>query len=180
MSYYITKEFIIVRKHWLVLFSKLLKFIMLILISILLYWLANKYSEVIWKETITYIIFPSLVIIFTASFIKLIFIILEHYSHLFIIHWDKVILTNSTFILRNDIEVIDIYRIMKFDAYSRWFISNILWYGSIVIEQQKDEVREIHFLPTPYRIIGMLTKQRQKILEDKKRKYLIEEYEKDV
>jgi hypothetical protein len=51
--------------------------------------------------------------------------------------------------------------VMKIDAFSRWLISNIFWYGNILLEQQKNDIRTFHFMPDPYRIVEIFKKHRQ-------------------
>jgi hypothetical protein len=58
----------------------------------------------------------------------------------------------------------EIDRVTKFDAYLDWFIANLLWYWTLVIEQNRDNVREIKFFPEPYKAIKILYKMRDDFL----------------
>lgn len=77
--------------------------------------------------------------------------------------------------MRNDIEVIDAFKIVKLDAYSRGLFSNILSYWNIIIETQTKEERIFHFMPKPYKLLEILKKQRQSVLEERKKKYIIDD-----
>ena len=77
--------------------------------------------------------------------------------------------------MRDDIEVIDSYRIVKVDGFSRGFFANVLWYWNLVIEQQRNDVRLFHFVPLPYKILLIIKQQREEVLADRKRKYIISE-----
>jgi hypothetical protein len=45
----------------------------------------------------------------------------------------------------------------------------------LIIEQQKDDVRTFHFVPKPYKILLIIKKQRDAVLEERKKKYIISE-----
>jgi hypothetical protein len=69
---------------------------------------------------------------------------------------------------------------MKVDGYSRGFFANVLWYGNIIIEQQKDDVRVFHFIPHPHKILMIIKRQRESVLEERKKKYFISETENNL
>lgn len=77
--------------------------------------------------------------------------------------------------MRNDIEVIDAFKIIKLDAYSRGFISNVLSYGRITIELQTKEERIFRFMPKPYKLLQHLQEQREQVLENRKKKYIVDD-----
>lgn len=45
---------------------------------------------------------------------------------------------------------------MKIDVECHGLLANIFGYGHLIMEQQKDEVRTIHFIPKPYKIWQIL------------------------
>jgi len=61
------------------------------------------------------------------------------------------------------------------DAYTRWFISNILWYGKLVVELQTKEERLFRFMPHPYTLLKYLQEQREEVLENRKKKYIVDD-----
>jgi hypothetical protein len=50
----------------------------------------------------------------------------------------------------------DLGKVMKIDVEVHGLLSNLLGYGHLIMEQQKDEVRTIHFIPQPYKIWQIL------------------------
>ena len=45
---------------------------------------------------------------------------------------------------------------MKIDVEVHGLLSNLLGYGHLIMEQQKNEVRTIHFIPQPYKVWQIL------------------------
>ena len=88
---------------------------------------------------------PIILILTIYWFIKIIFAFWENNNEILIIHNDQIIIIKASLILMDDIEVIDAYRLMKIDSYAEWFWANLLGYWNIVLEQQKDNVRNIDF-----------------------------------
>ncbi len=168
-------ENIIVRKHWIIFFLFLLKFIFILIFAIILSFIWVFYREALGDELVLYVILPSVLILVNYSFFKFILSVIEFYNYLFIITWDQIFIINASLIMRNDIEIIDAFKIIKLDAYSRWFISNILWYGKIIIELQTKEERIFRFMPHPYILIKYLQKQRALVLENRKKKYIVDD-----
>ncbi len=77
--------------------------------------------------------------------------------------------------MRNDIEVIDAFKIIKVDAYSRGIIPNIFSYGKLIIELQTREERLFRFMPKPYTLLKYLQEQREQVLENRKKKYIVDD-----
>lgn len=88
--------------------------------------------------------------------------IIEYYNDLIILHKDQIIILKSSLILKDDMEIIDIHKVMKIDWFKRGILQNILWYGNIVIEQQKNDVRIFHFISKPHNILKLLRIQKDK------------------
>lgn len=109
------------------------------------------------------------------AFLSLILSIIEYYFDLMIVYKDQIVSIKCSLLFRDDIEIIDAYRIMKVDGYSRWLLQNILWFWNLVIEQQKEDSKIFHFMPKPYRILMIIQKQRDSLLAERKKKYIISE-----
>jgi hypothetical protein len=162
--------YIVIRKHMMALIIKALKSVFFIFIALVLYYYSYKYVDVI-KKTDWLNIIAFLIIFFMIhySFIKMILYIIYYYNDLVIMERDQIIILKSSLILIDDMEIIDIYKIVKMDSFSHWFFWNILWYWSIVIEQQKNEVRTFHFISDPHRMLDIFKKQKE---EFKTKKYV--------
>lgn len=173
MNIKIRFDYTIIKRHWIVIFAKLIKAFFFLFIALIFYYWAITYYDILWQEFVLYIILPIIWIILNYSFIKIFETFLQYYNEVLIIHWDQIIIIRSSLFLMDDIEIIDSYRVMKFDSYADWFWANLLGYWHIVLEQQKDNVRIFHFVPQPYRVISILKEQRDKILNDRRKKYIV-------
>jgi len=151
-----------------------IKFIFLILLSFFLYWISLK--VVAANPDIEYLNIIFFLFIFGTlnyAFISLISSVIYYYYDLIVVYQDQIVMIKCSLILQDDIEIVDAYRIVKVDWYSRGIFANILWYWNLIIEQQKDDVRIFHFVPKPYKILLILKKQRDAVLEERKKKYII-------
>ena len=97
----------------------------------------------------------------------------EFYNSLFIISWDSIYIISATLLLKDEIEVIDALKIIEIDSHARWIFQNILWFWTIRIELQTKEERNIWFIPNPYKLLNTLKVQRETILENRKKKYIV-------
>jgi len=57
---------------------------------------------------------------------------------------------------REDLEIMDLAKVMKIDVECHGLLANMFGYGHIIMEQQKDEVRRIHFIPKPFKVWQIL------------------------
>lgn len=171
-SFHSQDWYTIIKKHYILTFAYMLKFVCLIVFSLFLLSFSLEYRIMIWEDVTRYVFFPIIFLMFNYSFSKLILGFIEYYHYLFIIKDDQIFIINCSLILRDDIEVIDSFKIIKIDSFSRWFFSNIIWYWTIVIELQSRETRSFRFMPNPYRLIKLLEEQRDSVLLDRKKKYI--------
>lgn len=166
----------VLRRHIILPIIRTLKFIFFILLSFFLYWLSFKVTQLYPDiEYINIIFFAFVFFTLNYAFISLILSVIYYYFDLIVIYKDQIVMIKCSLILRDDIEIVDAYRIMKVDWYSRGFFANIFWYWNLIIEQQKDDVRIFHFIPKPYKILLIIKKQRDAVLEERKKKYIISE-----
>lgn len=162
--------YIIIRKHMIALILKILKSVFFALLALLLYYYSFKYIDVLkgtdWLNIISFLIIFALI---HYSFITFILYIIYYYNDLVIMDKDQIIILKSSLLLIDDMEIIDIYKIVKMDSFSRWFFWNVLWYWTIVIEQQKNDVRIFHYISDPHRMLDIFKKQKE---EFKTKKYV--------
>ncbi len=182
MIHYIKKyeNYIIIRRHFILLFFKIVKFLFLLLISFFLYWLFLKYWKYISTDlqSINYIIFLFCFVLLNYAFLWLTIYIIEYLNKLIIITNEEIIFIRSSLILKDDIEVLDLYRVMSIDSFSHWLIANIFDYWTVVIEQQQAEnienIKRLYFIPSPYKFISLIKEKKQKILEERKNRYIVD------
>lgn len=171
-SFYMKDWYTIIKKHYILTVVYMLKFVSLMLLSFFFFSLSLKFRIVIWEDVTRYVLFPIVFFMFNYAFFRLILWFIEYYHYLFIIKDDQIFVINCSLILRDDIEVIDSFKIIKVDSFSRWLFSNVIWYWTIVIELQSRETRSFRFMPKPYKLIKLLENQRDFVLLDRKKKYI--------
>lgn len=164
MYYYIKGHLVIIKRHILSLFFKFLRIVLYLLFAWLLYWLAINYRELFWENIVRYLILPVIFIIVNVVFLKITLYIIQYYNNLVIFDEDRLLIIKSTFILKDDIETIDVTTITKLDTYTRWIIANIFWYWTLIIEQTRDEDRKLTFMPNPQETIKLFREQKRRIL----------------
>jgi hypothetical protein len=181
MVHYIEKyeNYIIIRRHFILLLFKIAKFIFLIIISFFLYWLLFKYWAIISVDitSINYIVFAFCFILLNYAFLWFIVYVIEYMNKLIIITNEEIIFIRSTLLLKDDIEILDIYRVMSIDSVSHWLIANIFNYWVVIIEQQQAEnienIKKLYFIPNPQKFISLIKEKKLKIIEERKNRYII-------
>ena len=166
MTYFSKYDYTIIRKHWIVLAFRYLKFALLLSVTWVLYYFSIKFRDTIWEEIINIFVFPAIFFLVNYAFIKILLWYIKFYNDLLIIHDRHFIVIKSSLLFKDDIEIIDVNKITKLDTYCRWLIPNILSFWNLVVEQQRDEVREMHFVPEPFKALKLLQDEKQKILND--------------
>ena len=149
-------------------FFRYMKFSFFVIVSVTFYLIAIKLSSSVWQEVVKYLILPLSFIVLNYAFIKLILYYIAYYNNLLIFHEDKIIVIKSTLLDTDNVEIIDLHKITKMDAYSNGIIPNILGYGTLVIEQQREKVRELWYEPKPYKAGTYLNEAKEKSAEKNK------------
>lgn len=174
-DYYSKDWYTIIKKHSIIAFIYIARFIFLYSIALIMFYISINFRDALWEDITKYVFFPLVFILINYSFFRLILWLIKYFNYLFIIKWDQIFIINCSLILKNDIEVIDSFKIIKIDAFCRGFISNVLWFWNIVIEFQTKEERIFRFMPKPYILLKKLNSQRKEVLESRKKKYIIDD-----
>lgn len=162
------KGFTIIRRHWFIMIFRIFKFVTLLIFAYFLYWLYVEYLQSIaFMESIKYVYEILLFLFVNYIFFSFIFGLIRYFGSVIIIYDDQIVIIKCTLLLKDDIEVIDAYRVMKFDSFQRGLLSNIIGYWDITLEQQKNDVRTFHFIPDNYKVLSILKIQREKVLENR-------------
>ena len=155
--------YIIIRRNLLLLIVKIIKSLFFIVLLLVIYYISTKFNDSLFSiEWLRYFSFIAVFLLLNYAFINLISSIIEYYNDLIILHEDQIILIKSSLIMKDDMEIIDIHNVIKIDWFKRWIMQNLLWYWNIVIEQQKYDVRTLHFISKPHHILNMLRSQKDK------------------
>jgi len=167
MNYYTKWNLVIIRKHILLLLFKSLKVVMYLLVAWFLYWITIKYRDVFWEDLVRYWFLPIILFIVNFAFLKLILYVIQHYNNLLIFHDDHLVVVKSSFILIDDIEILDVNKITKIDTFRRGIMPNLFWYWTVIVEQTRDEVRKFSFIPNPQRTLSLFREQKERISEQR-------------
>lgn len=137
-----------------------------------MYW--HNFSDL---NYINYVFFILSFVILNYAFISFMFYCIEYNNNIIIVYRDHIYIIRSSLILIDDIEVLDPYRIMRMDVVCHWLISNLLDYWNLIIEQQQDETKEwirtFHFVPNPYKLLSIIKEQRRRVVDDRRKKYIV-------
>jgi len=153
----------IIRRNLLLLMVKIVKSLFFLVVVILVYYFSNKYIDLLQAiEWLKYFSFTVVFLFLNYAFLNLISSIIEYYNDLIILHDDQIIILKSSLLLKDDMEIIDIHKVVKIDWYKRGLLQNILGYWNIVIEQQQNDIRIFHFISKPHKILNILREQKRK------------------
>jgi len=168
MNYFSKYDYTIIRRHQIILLFKYLKSLIFLLLAGLLFFICVKYPNYLWGELVYYFIFPIIFILVNYAFIKLVLSYIKFYNDLLIISNWQLIVIKASLLFKDDIEFIDINKITKIDTYCRWIISNIIWYWVLVVEQQRDQVREFHYVPNSRKALHLIKDEKVKFIDNNK------------
>lgn len=163
--YFSKYDYTIIRRHWIILLFKYLKFFLFIFFAFVLYYLSITFMDSVWHELIHFLIFPIIFILVNYAFIKLVLWYIKFYNDLLVIHDWHLIVIKSSLLFKDDIEFIDLNKITKIDTYCRGLFPNMLSFWNLVIEQQRDELREFHFVPSPFKALKLLQDEKLRVSE---------------
>ena len=153
----------LIRRDLLLLVIKILKSMFFFFILSITYYLSMKYYDIITSiEGLKYFSFIVVFWLLNYAFINLITWIIEYYNDLIVLHEDKLIILKSSLVLKDDMEIIDLDNTVKIDWYKRGLLQNLLGYWNIIIEQQKNDVRVMHFIGQPHKILNLIKAQKEK------------------
>ncbi len=157
----------IIRKHFIVSFILILKFLFIFSIAMSLFWAVYYSKAYIWHTFWLFFLF-NILIILNFWFLHFILKFIINMNDLFIIHKDKIIISQSSLIMQDDIEIIHSYAINKFKKNKHWIFQNMFKYWDIIIEQQNDAIKTIKYLPFPTNIIILLNQQEEYYSHERK------------
>ena len=168
MAYFTKYDYTIIRKHWLILLLKYLKAMVFLLLAFILFKITIYFRVQLWDEIVHFLLFPIIFILINYAFIYLLLGYIRFYNDLLIIHDWQLIVIKTSLLFKDNIEFIDINKVTKLDTYCKWLIPNIFWFWNLVVEQQRDEVREFHFIPDLFKALNLLKEEKNRTIEGSK------------
>jgi hypothetical protein len=142
---------------------KYIKFWFFLFVSFCFYFIWVIFWENLWQEVTNFLIFPLVFLTLNYAFLKLITYYIRYYNNLIIFYKQQIIVIKSSLIWTDNVEITDLHKITKIDTFCNWIMPNLIWYWTLVIEQQREEVREFWYVPQPQIAICYLNDEREKI-----------------
>lgn len=81
---------------------------------------------------------------------------MKYYNKLVIIVRDRIIIITSSLFLKEDIEILELSKVMKIDVECHGLLQNMLNYGALIVEQQKNDVRIMHLVSDPFTVLRII------------------------
>jgi hypothetical protein len=114
------------------------------------------YKNDIPADLIRYFVFPVVLVLANYAILQFALNVVKYYNKLVIVVRDRIIIITSSLILKEDIEILELSKVMKIDVECHGLLANVLNYGSLIIEQQKNDVRIMHLVPDPFTVLRII------------------------
>ena len=163
----------IISKHFILIFLRLSRMILFLIIGFILFWITHLYLDVIHHDIIHYLLLPIILFIINYAILKNILSLWAFYNNFLIFHNDKIYVFNSSLFLTDDVEIIDIHKIIKISSHSHGVFSNLFWFWSILLEQSNDDIFSINLIPNPHKIVDILEDRRKKVFQRRRERYFV-------
>jgi hypothetical protein len=157
MAFFEEKEYVIITKHYIIAIIWIIKLIFFICIVAFLTFFCYNYKHLIWDYIVMYFMLPIILFILNYSFFKLILWFIFYYNNFILFLKNKIIILKSSLFMIDNLEIINIAKVTKIDVKMHGILKAILKYWDIIIEQQRDEVRILRFMPNPYKALKILS-----------------------
>ncbi|MDD2693926.1 MAG: hypothetical protein PHY14_03255 [Candidatus Gracilibacteria bacterium] len=154
-----------IRRHGVLLFFMISKFIFFLIPLGLLIWIFAQYRGVFPADFSNFIVLPILLLTINYIFLQLILNAIDYYGRIMLVGDHSIIFIHTSLLLVDDIEFMDMKSIIKVDVERHGIIANILNYGHLILEQRND-VRKVHYIPhahSIYQVIKNRIPKRQEI-----------------
>ncbi len=106
MRYYEKDGYMLIRRHWIVMLLNYLKFIFLMSLAGLLFYIAIAFQGVLGRVLVVYVMFPAIFLTINFAFLKLIFDMIKYFNRLIVIDNHSVIVIKTSLIETDNIELI--------------------------------------------------------------------------
>lgn len=156
MNAIIENDATIVTRHPIYLFYLVAKGMLILIFALGIGALFTLYKNEIPSDLVRYFVFPTVLALANYSMFQFALGVVKYYNKLVIIVRDRIIIITSSLLLMEDIEIMELSKVMKIDVECHGFLANILNYGALIIEQQKNDVRIMHLVPDPYTALRII------------------------
>jgi hypothetical protein len=114
------------------------------------------YKNEVPEDLLRYFVFPAVLALANYSILQFALGMVKFYNKLVIIVRDRIIIITSSLFLQEDIEILELRKVMKIDVECHGLLQNMLNYGALIIEQQKNDVRIMHLVPDPFTVLRII------------------------
>lgn len=156
MNAIIENDSTIVTRHPIYLLYLVAKGILFLAVALGIGAVFTLYKNEVPEDLVRFFIFPAVIALANYSLLQLVLGVIRYYNKLVIIVRDRIIIVTSSLFLKEDIEIMDLSKVMKIDVECHGLLPNLLNYGILIIEQQKNDVRIMHFVPDPYTVLRII------------------------
>ncbi len=155
MRYYEKDGYMLIRRHWIVMLLNYLKFIFLMSLAGLLFYIAMTFQGALGRTLVVYVMFPAIFLTINFAFLKLIFDMIKYFNRLIVIDNHSVIVIKTSLIETDNIELIGLGKIIKIDTAMRGIFQNLFVFGDMIIEQA-DTTRFFDSVYRPYQVANYI------------------------
>lgn len=146
----------IVSRHPIYLFYLVGKGTVLLIAALGVGALFTFYKNEVPEDLLQYFVFPAVLALANYSILQFALGMVRYYNKLVIIVRDRIIIVTSSLFLQEDIEILELSKVMKIDVECHGLLQNMLNYGALIIEQQKNDVRIMHLVPDPFMVLRII------------------------
>lgn len=156
MNAIIENDSTIVTRHPIYLVYMFMKGVLFLILGLGLCGLLFSYKNEVPEGLIRYFAFPAILILVNYAIIQFVLGVVKYFNLLVVIVHDHITIISSSLILKEDIEILELSKVMKIDVEMHGLIQNLLGFGALIIEQQKNDVRTLHLVPDPFAILRII------------------------
>lgn len=156
MNTIIENDSTIVTRHPIYFFYMAVKGLLLGSIGLGIGIIFTVYKSDVPADLVRYFIFPAVLILINYAMFQLAFGVVKYHNKLIIVVRDRIILISSSLILKEDIEIMELSKVMKIDVECHGLLPNVLNFGMLIIEQQKNDVRTMRLVPDPFTVLRII------------------------
>lgn len=156
MNAIIENDSTIVTRHPIYLAYRFMKCLLFLGLGLGICGLVLLYGETVPASVVHYLVFPTVLILVNYALVQFVLGIVRYFNLLVVIVHDHITIISSSFLLKEDIEILELSKVMKIDVECHGLLQNLLNFGALIIEQQKNDVRSLHLIPNPFAVLRII------------------------
>lgn len=117
------KNYTLVMRHPIILLHHFAKCLFLLALSMVVFYILFTYENRLPLDFLHFVLLPMGILLINYAFMKFILALISYFNKIIIIVPEKIIIIDSTLLLQEDIEVIDIEKVVKIDVVRHGLLS---------------------------------------------------------